>query len=66
MSKKRVENYVYKLGDILGQGSFGTVYRGIDQTTKEGVAVKVLSKDKSTKIITKVNMDEYRREALRL
>ena len=47
MSKKRVENYIYKLNEVLGQGSFGTVYKGYEEKTKEEVAVKVLNKKKS-------------------
>ena len=66
MSKKRVENYIYKLNEVLGQGAFGTVYKGYEQKTKEDVAVKVLSKKKSKNYVNVVNMDEYMREALRL
>ena len=36
---------------IKGQGSFGTVYVGISDTTKEKVAIKRLSKLKCTLFI---------------
>ena len=33
----------YKLLDTIGEGTFGKVYRGINETTREYVAVKVVS-----------------------
>lgn len=44
MKKKRIENFVISLNEELGEGSFGKVYKGINENTKQVVAVKVLSK----------------------
>lgn len=30
---KRIESYFYNTGHIIGKGSFGCVYKGIDQNT---------------------------------
>lgn len=47
MKKKRIENFVMTLNDELGEGSFGKVYKGMNETTKQVVAIKVLSKKMS-------------------
>jgi serine/threonine protein kinase len=39
---KKVKNYVFNLRDVLGKGSFSTVYLGHHQTTFEIVAIKVI------------------------
>jgi hypothetical protein len=31
---KKVQNYFFKLDDILGKGSFSSVYRGVHEFTK--------------------------------
>lgn len=31
---------------VLGQGAFGTVYRGIDKKNGHDVAIKIIKKDK--------------------
>ena len=35
-----------KEANIIGQGSFGKVYKAVDQTTKKNVAMKEISKEK--------------------
>jgi len=39
---KRIGNYQYSTGDLLGHGSYGFVYRGINTKTNEPVAVKAI------------------------
>ena len=39
---KKIQNYYFRLDDILGKGSFSTVYRGVEEQTQEVVAVKVI------------------------
>jgi serine/threonine protein kinase len=43
---KKIQNYYFNLNDILGKGSFSTVYRGIEEKTEEVVAVKVIELNK--------------------
>ncbi|CAD8102016.1 unnamed protein product [Paramecium sonneborni] len=44
---KRIESYFYNTGHIIGKGSFGCVYKGIDQNTQKEVAIKIVKKAKS-------------------
>lgn len=44
MKKKKIENYIILLEECLGEGSFGKVYKGLNEVDKTSVAVKVLSK----------------------
>lgn len=37
---KKIENYMFDLGEKLGEGSFSQVYRGVNVLTNEPVAVK--------------------------
>ena len=39
---KRIDKYAFKPKNCLGQGQFGTVYRGLDTKTGKDVAVKVI------------------------
>lgn len=39
---KKVQNYYFNLNDVLGRGSFSTVYKGIQEKTEDVVAVKVI------------------------
>ena len=48
MQKKKIDNYMIFLEKKLGEGSFGAVYLGEHSATKHVVAVKMLSKKKST------------------
>lgn len=43
---KKVQNYYFNLNDVLGRGSFSTVYKGIEERTEEVVAVKVIELNK--------------------
>lgn len=35
----------YEFKDILGRGTFGTVFKGYDHTKKEDIAIKVIRND---------------------
>lgn len=37
---KNLGKYVYNESELLGQGAFGKVYRGINTSTREEVAIK--------------------------
>lgn len=43
---KKIQNYYFNLNDILGKGSFSTVYKGIEEKSEEVVAVKVIELNK--------------------
>jgi serine/threonine protein kinase len=51
----RIMNYHYFLGDQLGEGFYAKVYTGINQTTKDEVAVKVFIK-KKMKAVEQANL----------
>lgn len=52
MPRKKVNEYIIDLDSCLGEGAFGEVYKGIHEKTKKDVAIKVLSKKKSTSFLT--------------
>ena len=54
--KKRIGKYIIYLGNKLGVGAFSEVFLGVDEETKEEVAVKVVRKDK-------IMEDEYTKNA---
>lgn len=54
MQKKKIDNYTIYLDRKLGEGSFGTVYLGEQDTTNLKVAIKMLSKKTSTIPLTKL------------
>ncbi len=39
---KKVKDYIFSLNDVLGKGSFSTVYKGYHQETLQTVAIKVI------------------------
>lgn len=41
---KYIDRYFYNTKNILGRGSYGCVYKGIDQSTSTLVAIKRISK----------------------
>lgn len=45
-SKKRIGKYIIFLNEKLGEGAFSEVFKGIEEETKEEVAVKVVAKAK--------------------
>jgi serine/threonine-protein kinase ULK/ATG1 len=45
---KIIENY--SLQELLGQGVYGKVYKGVNLTNKQDVAIKVIKADKFTEI----------------
>jgi serine/threonine protein kinase len=51
MKRKRIENFLIHMNEELGKGSFGEVYKGVHEKTKQQVAIKVLSKKLSNKNI---------------
>jgi serine/threonine protein kinase len=40
---KTIDNYNYNINDIIGQGSFSSVYKGKSIITGEKVAIKVIN-----------------------
>lgn len=61
---KQIDGYKIFLGQMLGKGSFGSVYVGVNDKTGEKVAVKVLPKASSIYILIQVDADEYLKNAL--
>ncbi|CAK56585.1 unnamed protein product (macronuclear) [Paramecium tetraurelia] len=57
MGEKKVDRFVFKMSDMLGEGSYGQVFKGQDEKTKEWVAIKMLKK-------AVINEDEYLRDGL--
>ena len=44
MSIKQIDGYKIQMNSMLGSGSFGAVYSGISDTTKQKVAIKIMKK----------------------
>jgi serine/threonine protein kinase/tetratricopeptide (TPR) repeat protein len=53
----------YELGDKLGQGGFGAVYRGFDRRLNRPVAIKVSRPERSSASAAELMMQEARRIA---
>lgn len=51
---KRIGNYHFNTRNILGKGSTGFVYVGIDQRNQQKVAIKVF-----TKSVHKYSLNKY-------
>ena len=47
MSIKKISGYTIYLKEVLGKGSYGSVYKGEQDGTKAPCAVKMLSKKNS-------------------
>lgn len=47
MKRKRIENFVIFLNEELGKGSFGKVYKGVNELTQQPVAIKALPRKMS-------------------
>ena len=45
MTEKRVDDYMFNFNDLLGEGSYGQVFKGKNEKTNQVVAIKMLSKD---------------------
>jgi serine/threonine protein kinase len=50
MAFKKINGYIIHLKEILGKGSYGEVYKGVQESTKKIFAIKVLTKMLSTHI----------------
>ncbi|CAD8051312.1 unnamed protein product [Paramecium sonneborni] len=46
MTQKQIDHYSFNTKDVLGSGSFGTVFRAMDHKNCRQVALKMISKDK--------------------
>jgi len=47
-SKKKIGKYMISMDQKLGEGAFAKVYHGVNEETKEEVAIKILDKSKLT------------------
>lgn len=47
MSIKQIDGYKVYLSKLLGEGSYGAVYEGVNDNTGEKVAIKLLKKANS-------------------
>ena len=56
MYKKRIDNYVFKLDNILGSGSYYVVYKSIHLPDRKIVAIKVINKNRIKNYITHQNI----------
>ena len=43
-NEKRIDNYIFRLDNILGSGSYSVVYKGIHIFDRKVVAIKVINK----------------------
>ena len=43
-AEKQIQNYKFNLHDIIGRGSYGTVYKGLNVDSNQPVALKVIDK----------------------
>ncbi|CAK66613.1 unnamed protein product (macronuclear) [Paramecium tetraurelia] len=57
MGEKKIDKYVFNVKNKAGEGSYATVYKGVNEKTGEKVAIKMLSK-------SVINADDYLREGL--
>ncbi len=48
MSHKKISGYIIHLKEILGKGSYGEVYKGEHEQTKNPCAIKIINKKQST------------------
>lgn len=39
---KKIQNYIFKFSDLLGQGNFSKVYKAHNEVTNEIVAIKIV------------------------
>ncbi|CAD8048740.1 unnamed protein product [Paramecium primaurelia] len=57
MGDKRIDKYLFNISHKIGEGSYATVYKGVNEKTGEKVAIKMLNK-------SVINADDYLREGL--
>lgn len=57
MTEKRIDDYSFNLEDLLGEGSYGRVYKGKNHKNSQFVAIKQLNKEI-------IDSDEYLRDGL--
>jgi serine/threonine protein kinase len=64
MKRKKIEHYIVYMQELLGEGSFGRVYKGTNDESKEPVAVKVLDKKASKASTNIVDEDNHLKNAV--
>lgn len=64
MSVKQIDGYKIKMSNCLGRGAYGSVYKGVSDTTHKEVAIKIIQKDQSKFWVILVDSDEYLKSAL--
>ena len=66
MGEKRIDKYLFNTKDVIGEGSYATVYKGRDEKTGVFVAIKMLAKSviNAYFIIFNWLRDEYLRDGL--
>jgi serine/threonine protein kinase len=55
MAHKKISGYIINLKEILGKGSYGEVYKGSHEQTKNPCAIKIINKKQSKPSSTQSN-----------
>lgn len=55
MGDKRIDKYLFNISHKIGEGSYATVYKGVNEKTGEKVAIKMLNKS----VINAYNLSIY-------
>jgi serine/threonine protein kinase len=51
MTIKQIEGYTIYMSQVLGRGSYGNVYKGFNESSKQSVAIKIIPRDKGDQCI---------------
>lgn len=64
MGDKRIDKYLFNINNKIGEGSYATVYKGINEKNGEKVAIKMLNKSVINAYKLLYFSDDYLREGL--